>query len=173
MDKLEHLAEKTKVKQSELDKYAAKVEKVQDKLKAAKVKEKFVADNARRYDDDPEFQLKEPKPLMSAKAYSERIAVPLVSRLKDVIRSILLQFFEKTRELKMALDRAYRQVDRLNNRLEKYEKELSVLREVERDYRRLRRGLGESEADRVINEMRVREVTQKQQRRSIKRECER
>ena len=120
---------------------------MQDKLKAAKVKEKFVADNARCYDDDPEFQLKEPKPLMSVKVYHERIAVPLVLRLKDVIRSILLQFFEKTRELKQTLDRAYRQIDGLNNRLEKYEKELPVLREVVKDYQRLRRGLGEGEAD--------------------------
>lgn len=42
-------------KQGEVDKYA--------------IRGKFVADNAQCYDDDTEFQLPEPKPLMSAKTY--------------------------------------------------------------------------------------------------------
>lgn len=166
---LQRLAKKTHVKQSELDKYATKLENVQDKLKAAKIKEKFVADNTRRYDDDPEFQLPEPKVLMSAKAYHERISAPLVSKLKDVIRSILLQFFDKTREMKKALDRANEQVRDLSKRLKSYEAELPPLREIEKDYHRLRRGLGD-EAERIINDMKAQEIAQRQQKRSINRD---
>lgn len=152
---LQRLAEKAHVKQSEFDKYAAKLENVQDKFKAAKIKEKFVTENARRYDDDPEFQLPEPKPLMSAKTYYERVAAPLVRKLKDVIRSILLQFFDKTRELKTALDRANGQVQGLQKRLKNYEAELPLLRDTEKDYRRLRRGLGENVVDRIIDDVKA------------------
>lgn len=167
---LQTIAEKTLVQQSEHDKYAAKLENVQDKFKAAKIKEKFVADNARHYDDDSEFQLSEPKPLMSAKAYHEKVAMPLVSKLKDVIRSILLQFFDKTRELKTALDRANSKVDGLSKLLKRNEAELLPLCEADKDYRRLRRGLGEDEADRVIDNIKALELAEQQRKRPVKRD---
>ena len=160
-NELQRLSEKTLVQQSEFDKYAAKLENVQDKFNVAKIKENFVIENARRYNDDPEFQLPEPKPLMSAKTYHERVATPLVSKLKNVIRSILLQFFDKTRELKTALDRANGQVQGLQKRLRNYEEELPTLREVDKDYRLLRRGVGENVADNVINEVKMQEAAMK------------
>lgn len=170
-DELARIAEKTQVQQSAHDLYAKKLSKVQNELNAVKIKEKFVADNARRYDDDPEFQLTPPKGMMSAKAYHERVAVPLVSKLKDVIRSILLQFFDKTRNLQTALDRALGQVEGLSNRLERAETELVPLRKAEKDYHRLRRGLGDDEADKIINSVKVLEMEQKQQKKkSIKRD---
>lgn len=168
---LEQLSEKTLVQQSEHDKYAAKLENVQDKFKAAKIKEKFVADNARHYDDDPEFQLSLPKPMMSAKAYHEKVAAPLVSMLKNVIRSILLQFFDKTRNLQAALNRAYGQVEGLSKRLERAEAELVPLRNKVKNYHRLRRGLGEDDADRIINDVKAVEIIEQQQKkRTVKRD---
>lgn len=158
---VKQLDEKFIVKQAELDKYTAKLGKVQDKLEAVKIKEKFIADNARRYDDDPEFQLPEPKPFMSAKSYHEKIAVPLVRKLKDVIRSILLQFFEKVSELKMALDRTDNQIWNLSDRLEKVETENGQLRVIEKDYRRLQRGLGEDKVNEIINAAKAQEVVKK------------
>ena len=159
-DGLQLIEEKTLVKQSELDEYSSKLENVQDKFKAARIKEKFVANNARRYDDDPEFQLPEPKPLMSAKAYHEKVAVPLVEKLKAVIRNILLQFYEKTRKLQTALDRANVQVQELSRRVKNYETELLPLREVKKDYQYLRRGMGEKEADRILQDAKALEIVQ-------------
>jgi uncharacterized coiled-coil protein SlyX/regulator of replication initiation timing len=151
-DMLTQLDEKTIIKQSELDKYATKLDKV---------KEKFVATNTRRYDDDPEFQLPEPKPLMYAKTYHDKIAMPLVSKLKDVIRSILLQFFEKTRELRMALDRANGQVQGLSRQVEKLSADNERLRVVEKDYGLLRRGLGDFGADQIISAIKEKEVAER------------
>lgn len=169
-DELHRLAEKSVVQQSELDKYSAKLENVQDKLKAAKIKEKFVADNARRYDDDPEFELLEPKPFISAKTYYKKIATPLVSKLKDVIRSILLQFFEKTRELKTALARANGEIDSLSKRLNRNEAELVPLREVNKDYHRLRKGVGEDKANQIIEDAKAKEVAEQHPKRTVKRD---
>lgn len=111
----------------------------------------------RHYDDAPEFQLPLPKPMMSAKTYYERIAAPLVATLKDVIRSILLEFLEKTKELKAALERASSQVQALTKRLSSYEAELIMLRETKKDYQRLRGFLGENVADKAIEKAKIRE----------------
>ena len=158
---IDQLDKKSAVKQGALDKAIAKLDKVQDKLEVAKIKENFLDKNILRYDDDPDFQLSEPKPLMSAKTYQERIAVPLVRKLKDAIRSILSQFFDKTRELKAALDNANRQVEGLTNRWKKYEPEIVRLQNVEKDYQRLRRGLGDSDADEIIRAIGAKEIEEK------------
>lgn len=158
------LDEKFIVKQAELDKYTAKLGKVQDKLETVKIKEKFIADNARRYDDDPKFQLPEPKPFMSAKSYHEKIAVPLVRKLKDVIRSILLQFFERVSELKTALDRADNQIWSLSDRLEKVETENDRLHGVEKDYDWLRHGIGDNKSDEIIRSVKLQETIRRSPR---------
>lgn len=83
---------------NEFDRFLSQLSDVQDKLQTVKNKEKFIAKNAGHYDHDLEFQFPAPKPLMTAKNYHEKIAKPLVQKLKHVIRSILLQLFEKTRD---------------------------------------------------------------------------
>lgn len=158
---LVHLDERAIVKQTELDEYAHQLDQVQDKLEAFKIKEKFITENARRYDDDPDFRLPEPAPLMSARSYHDKIAVPLISRLKNVIRSILLQFFDKTRELKAALDNANRQIDGLSNRLKRHGPEMARLQDVEKDYRRLRRGVGDNRSDEIIKVIQAQEMAEK------------
>lgn len=107
---------------------------------------------------------------MSAKTYHERTVAPLISKLKNVIRSIPLQFFDKTRELKTTLDRANCQIQGLSKRLKNYEAEMPLLREMEKDYRCLRRGLGDGVADRIINDVKTQEFAQQKQKRSVKRD---
>ena len=126
-------------------------EKTQDKLKVIKNKQKFVATNAREYDDNPEFKLPAPKSLMSAKTYYETFAVPLVKKLKDAIRKILVQYFEKTRQLQSALDRANKQIENLNRRINKLEPENDRLKGVERNYYRIERMVGKEQVDTIIN----------------------
>lgn len=147
---LERLDGKATIRQSELDEYSAKLDKAQAKLEEIKTKSKFVVTNARKYDSDPEFELPEPKPLMTVKTYYEKIALPLVGKLKDAIRSILVQYFSKTRDLKVALEQANGQAQSLAKRLEKLEPENKRLRAVEKDYGRLRQGLGDSRANEII-----------------------
>jgi len=157
-DDLQSISDKTIAHQVEHDLLVEKLIKVQKKLKQVKSKEKFVAENVRRYDHDPEFQLLAPKPMMSAKAYYERVAAPLVALLKNVIRSILMQFYEKTRELKMS-----KQAQLQSKQLSSYEAELIPLREIEKNYQRLRRALGENEVNRVIEKVKLLEKDQHQQ----------
>jgi len=160
-EEIHALVDKEASTKNELDSFLSQLVDVQDKLQTVKNKEKFIAKNANHYDHDPEFQLPEPKPLMTAKSYHEKIAVPLVQKLKHVIRSILLQFFEKTRDLTMALDRAQSQVRSLSDRLVKYKADNERLLGIEVDYKRLRRGLGDEKAAEIISKVKVQEANEK------------
>jgi chromosome segregation ATPase len=151
-DEISTLIDKEANTKSELDTSLSQLEKTQGKLKRVKDKARFVATNTRRYDDDPEFCLPEPKPLMSAKTYYEKVAAPLVQKLKDAIRSILLQYFEKTEVLKTALDRANGQVLSLSGQVAKLEPENERLRGVEKNYSRLRNVLGSRRVDDLVSE---------------------
>ena len=155
---LRTIAEKTNVQQSKHEESTEKLIKAQKRLKAIKGKEKFLAENTSHYENDPAFHLVPPKTMMSAKAYHDRIAAPLITKLKDVIRSILLQFFEKTEALRAALNRSTRQIEALTKRLNSYEAELIPLRETDKNYRRLRRAIGDKEADKAIEAVKAEEA---------------
>ena len=131
-------------------------------MKTIKEKERFVAKNAAHYDDDPKYELPEPKPLMYAKTYHDKHAAPLVKRLKNVIRSILLQFIEKTQELRSMLDRANNQIRDLTSRVNRLEPENERLRGVERDYGRLQQHLGGERTEEIINTVKAQEIAEKQ-----------
>jgi hypothetical protein len=66
----------------EISDFLLELDKTQGKLNTIKERERFVAKNAGHYDDDPKYELAAPKPLMYAKTYHDKYAVPLVRRLK-------------------------------------------------------------------------------------------
>lgn len=148
-------------KQEELDDFLSRLVDIQDQLQTAEIKERFIAKNVSHYDNDQEYQLTEPKSLMTAKSYREKVAAPLVQKLKIVIHSILSQFFEKTRELMMELDRANSQIQSLYKRLEISEAKGERLQGIEKDYNRLRRFLGGDRTDEIIGEVKVQEIADK------------
>jgi len=157
-DEISALVDKEANTKSELDASLSQLEKTEGKLKAAKERIRFVAKNARHYDDDPKYNLPEPKPLMSAKAYHEKIALPLVRKLKDVIRGVLLRYFEKIKELKTALDRANGEILGLSAQVKKMGPENERLRDMEKDYRHLRNALGDRRIDELVSEAREKET---------------
>ena len=164
-DEISALTEKEVSVRAALDDFMSKIEKSQSKLKSIKEKEKFIAKNAQHYDNDSNYMLPVPKPLMYAKTYHEKHAAPLVRKLKSVIRSILLQFIEKTNELSAALDRTTKQAWALSERVSRLEPENERLRGVERDYGRLCRGLGAERVDEIIGAVKEQEAAERQFRR--------
>ena len=159
---LSAIKDRTAEIKEEVDVFLGELDKTQGKLKTIKERERFIATNARQYDDDPKYELPEPKSLMYAKTYHDKYAIPIVRRLKDVIRSILLQFIERTQELKSMLDRANNQIRDLTGRVNRLEPENERLLDVERDYGRIRRHLGGARTDEIINDVKAQEVVEQQ-----------
>jgi len=156
------LTDKKSEIKGEIDDFLLELDKTQGKLKTVKEKERFIAKNAGHYDDNPKYELPEPKSIMYAKTYHDKYAVPLVCRLKDVIRSILLQFIEKTNELRTMLDRANNQIRDLTCRVNKLEPENERLRGVERDYGRVRRVLGDERINEIVGVSKTQEIATKE-----------
>lgn len=47
--------------------------------------------NVRVYDEDKQWQLPEPGMMQSAKAYREKVALPLITRLKELVKSLTIK----------------------------------------------------------------------------------
>jgi len=62
-----------------------------------------------------------------------------------------LQYIEKTKELRSALDRANNRIRDMYSQITKLEPENERLRDVERDYRRIRHVLGGERVEELVN----------------------
>jgi chromosome segregation ATPase len=63
-----------------------------DRLKEVEHRENLINLNVDRYDRDTEWQLPESNGLMSAKTYKTKIVEPFIDKLKDMIRSVVVQY---------------------------------------------------------------------------------
>ena len=169
---LKALEVKAEKAENELESFIVKTEKAQAKFKTTKEKEQFIAQNARHYDDNPEYELPEPPPLIYAKTYREKYAFPVVNKLKNVIRRLLLQYYEKTQALQTKLDRAYDEIKYLTKRIEKLEPENKRLLSIERDHKYVRQSLGDSNVDGIIKTV-IKRMTEKQEQEIIARKQKR
>lgn len=101
-----------------------KLEKQQKKLQQEIekiVQSKAVMErNIHAYDEDERWQLPEPGALMSAKAYKDKKAMPLVEKLKEAIKALTIkcvQLAEQGKKLKERITRQEQQISRLTNKV--------------------------------------------------------
>ena len=75
-----------------------------------------------------------------------------------MIRGVLLRYFEKTKELKTALDRTNGEILDLSAQVKKMGPENERLRGVEKDHRRLRNVLSNRRVDELVSDAREMEI---------------
>ncbi|MGL5272153.1 MAG: plasmid recombination protein, partial [Phocaeicola sp.] len=105
---------KTEQADNVLSEKSDKLLKVENKLTSMLKNAKTIDNNVRNFDENPEWQLEEPSLLMTASAYKEKKATPLVFALKEYIHDLTLKFVQ----LKSAFDKQNKKIENLNNRLE-------------------------------------------------------
>ena len=89
---LQQLDTKQKSLQAGIGQTEKSLEVVQKKLNRLQKQESLVHLNVDRYDYEKKWQLPEPGALMTARSYKIKIVEPFISKLKDVIRSIVAQY---------------------------------------------------------------------------------
>ena len=101
-----------------------KLEKQQKKLQQdieKMVQSKAVMErNIHAYDEGEKWQLPEPAALMSAKAYKDKKAFPLVEKLKETIKALTIkcvQLAEQGKKLKEKVTRQEQQISRLTDKV--------------------------------------------------------
>ena len=97
--------------------------------------------NIHAYDEDVKWQLAEPGALMSAKAYRDKKAIPLVEKLKEVVIKCV-QLTEQGKKLTAKLDGQKKQISRLMDKVVEQSDTIDRLQEKASDLGRLEQYFG-------------------------------
>ena len=120
-----------------------------------------------KLEHDPEFQLPEPPPLMTAKTYKMKFAEPLVKRLKSLVLSLLMRYFKAQdhyHRLNQDNGRLYRDNERLSKSNDRLKEENTALREQNKDYALLRKVFGSKQIDDLVERARQEQQAKRRQR---------
>ena len=150
---------------AELEKLGAEIEKKQTEFNA-------LSDRILNYDEGlerlqtveemlntaPEYQLSEPQGFMTAKAYKTKIAEPLISKLKSLVKTALARCFEawdNYHRLNVTNANLYRENETLSKINNKLKSENENLRSEVKDYKLLRKVFGHKQIDDLLEKART------------------
>lgn len=149
-----------------------KLEKQQKKLQQEIekiVQSKAVMErNIHAYDEDERWQLPEPGALMSAKAYKDKKAMPLVEKLKEAIKALTIkcvQLAEQGKKLKERITRQEQQISRLTNKVMEQSSTIDRLQEKAVDLERLERYFGREQVQLIVEQSKALERAEKANKR--------
>ena len=149
-----------------------KLEKQQKKLQQdieKMVQSKAVMErNIHAYDEDEKWQLPETAALMSAKAYKDKKAFPLVEKLKETIKALTIkcvQFAEQGKKLKEKVTRQEQQISRLTDKVMEQSDIIDRLQEKMEDLGRLERYFGREQVQSIVERSKTLEWAEKENKR--------
>lgn len=149
-----------------------KLEKQQKKLQQdieKMVQSKAVMErNIHAYDEDEKWQLPEPAALMSAKAYKDKKAFPLVEKLKETIKALTIkcvQLAEQGKKLKEKVTRQEQQISRLTDKVMEQSDIIDRLQEKTADLGRLERYFGREQVQSIVERSKALEWEEKANKR--------
>ena len=149
-----------------------KLEKQQKKLQQdieKMVQSKAVMErNIHAYDEDEKWQLPEPAALMSAKAYKDKKAFPLVEKLKETIKALTIkcvQLAEQGKKLKEKVTRQEQQISRLTDKVVEQSDIIDRLQEKTADLGRLERYFGREQVQSIVERSKALERAEKENKR--------
>lgn len=149
-----------------------KLEKKQKKLQQdieKMVQSKAVMErNIHAYDEDEKWQLPETAALMSAKAYKDKKAFPLVEKLKETIKALTIkcvQFAEQGKKLKEKVTWQEQQISRLTDKVMEQSDIIDRLQEKTADLGRLERYFGREQVQSIVERSKTLEWAEKENKR--------
>ena len=135
------------------DEYDTLLERIQN-METASVE---VRDMESKLQTDPEYQLPEPSALMTAKSYHSKIVAPLYERLKELIRTLIVNYrriCDRYLRLQEDARRVSRENDGLWEKIDCLSEENDRLRKENRDYTLLKKVLGDEQIKELLNRVR-------------------
>jgi hypothetical protein len=159
---LSGLAQQKQELRSEIKSVSEKHDKIKNHLAKVEHQESLIMLNVRRYDEEPKWQLPEPSALMTAKTYKTKVVEPFIMRLKTAIRSIVTQYLKlksSVNDLQSALYHSQEHVESLTDRLIEAKDANKQLREVARDFGRVKKILGEDKVKHILKQAKEKEIS--------------
>lgn len=124
--------------------------------------------NIHAYDEDEKWQLPETAALMSAKAYKDKKAFPLVEKLKETIKALTIkcvQLAEQGKKLKEKVTRQEQQISRLTDKVMEQSDIIDRLQEKTADLGRLERYFGREQVQSIVERSKTLEWAEKENKR--------
>lgn len=118
-------------------------------------------------DNNPDYQLPEPQPLMSAKSYMTKLVKPLIDRLKQMLLSMVDRYMKLQRDYEKLSLRFYRVAEdkeQSRARIHELAEENRQLKQETKSYHLLRRVFGDAEIDAMLAEAWITQSRPNQQR---------
>ena len=124
--------------------------------------------NIHTYDEDAKWQLAEQGALMSAKNYRDKKALPLVEKLKEVVKNLTIkcvQLTEQGRKLTAKVDGQQVQISRLTDKVMEQSDTIDRLQEKASDLGRLERHLGREQVQSIVERSKALEQAERAKKR--------
>ena len=113
--------------------------------------------NIHVYDEDAKWQLPEPSALMNAKTYREKYVMPLVARLKDIVKSLTIKcvnLLEQMKQLKAKVTKQEEDIDFYKGKIRQQYLKLEQLQEKADDLERIKQYVGADKIDMIVENAR-------------------
>ena len=152
-EQTETLAEDKEKLLSENEKLEKQQKKLQQEINKMVQSKEVMERNIHAYDEDVRWQLAEPGALMSAKAYRDKKALPLVEKLKEVVKNLTIkcvQLAEQSKKLTAKVDGQQKQISRLTDKVMEQSDTIDRLQEKATDLGRLERHLGREQVQLIV-----------------------
>ncbi|MCM1501009.1 MAG: recombinase, partial [Clostridium sp.] len=157
--------EKLLSENEELEKQQKKLQQEINKMVQSK---EVMERNIHAYDEDVKWQLAEPGALMSAKTYRDKKALPLVEKLKELVKNLTIkcvQLTEQGKKLTTKVDGQQKQISRLTDKVMEQSDTIDRLQEKVSDLGRLERHLGREQVQSMVERSKALEQAERASKR--------
>ena len=167
-EQTETLTEDKEMLLSENEKLGKQQKKLQQELNKMVQSKEVMERNIHVYDEDVKWQLAEPGALMSAKAYRDKKALPLVEKLKEVVKNLTIkcvQLTEQSKKLIAKVDGQQKQISRLTDKVMEQSDTIDRLQEKTSDLGRLERHFGKEKVQSIVERSKALEQAERANKR--------
>jgi len=159
-------------KYNDLQQNNVQLEKQQNELKShieqMVQSEQLLQRDVRKYDEAPEWQLPEPGAFTSAKAFRDKVVLPLVNKLKSLVKNLTIQCVrlkEEVLKLRKEKRELSESVEFYKGKIRDMNERTELLQEKADDLERVKRYAGAEQVDTIIGKVKEQESVELQARR--------
>ena len=167
-EQTEELTEDKEKLLSENERLEKQQKKLQQELNKMVQSKEVMERNIHAYDEDVKWQLAEPGAWMSAKSFRDKKALPLVEKLKEVVKNLTIkcvQLMEQGRKLTAKVDGQQVQISRLTDKVMEQSDTIDRLQEKASDLGRLERHLGREQVQLIVERSKALEQAERSKKR--------
>ena len=110
----------------------------------------------RAYDEEKQWQLPEPGVMQSAKAYREKVALPLITRLKELVKNLTIKCVGLMEQVKKLTAKVNQQEDDIawyKNKIKEQKGTMEHLQEKAEELERVKQYAGADKVQDIIDSM--------------------